>query len=270
MLQAIIKHSVALKGWSVPVRTSLLALTAGLVTASVAMAQSYSGASNGQWKGALFFGYDANLAGDFHGSASGDFAGLPASINKGSYSDVYDAPIRYGAEVTYGTSNFSEFFARLSYARASGKTTNIGTAASAFAITAQFDDYKEYEASAGYRQYFRMNNTALTPYVAGSLGLKRVDEIRGTLSVPDANITLSNAQFYDASWVPTAGVDAGLLYPVTANFAVSFEAGLHYQFGLSGNDETLGNPLVGSGLDSLNEEGSKLTFPMAVKGMVKF
>jgi hypothetical protein len=99
--------------------------------------------------------------------------------------------------------------------------------------------------------------------VSALAGFRRVDAIAGTFSVPAAGVTLRDTPFFDDSTVPVFGGDIGVLFAVSPRVSLGIETGVRYHTDLSGLEG-----LAGTGLENLNDAGSRWSMPIA--GVVRF
>jgi hypothetical protein len=223
-----------------------------------------------RWKGALDVGYDFTFSSPFQSAASGTLTAVPATFRNVQFEDVYNTPFRMGVDVAYGVNNFAEVFARFSYTRADSKRASVGTYTLAvLPVDVQLDNYNAYNARIGYRQYIPLRHTLLTPYIAPHVGVSYVNSIKGDLTVPATSVTFNDVQFFDASLVPTIGVDVGIVYPVSNAFALGAESGIQYQFNLKDDDGFFGG-VSATGLEGVNNKSTRVSIPLAIKGIVKF
>jgi hypothetical protein len=208
-------------------------------------------------------GTDLELSGDVHGSGRGTVLALPTVVAARSFGDVYDPSFRGQLEVGYGTSSASEVFLRGTYYRMKSQTLQVGTVAG-LALQADFAEYKEWGGEIGYRRYFRPEK-AFKPYVGVLAGLRFVSELPSTFSVPAAGVVLSDVPFYEASTVGVFGLDLGVSYDVSDRVALGIETGPRYQTGLSDLEG-----LAGTGLEPINDVGSRWSMPILATIRVRF
>jgi hypothetical protein len=74
---------------------------------------------------------------------------------------------------------------------------------------------------------------------------------------------LNDTPFYDDSTVPVFGGDVGVLLAVSPRVSLGVETGLRYHSDLSDIEG-----LAGTGLENLNDAGSRWSVPIA--GVVRF
>jgi hypothetical protein len=103
----------------------------------------------------------------------------------------------------------------------------------------------------------------VAPYLAALAGFRWVEAIPGTFSVPAAGVTLRDIPFYDGSVVPVFGGAVGVLFAASSRVSLGVEAGVRYHADLTGLDG-----LAGTGLENLNDAGSRWSVP--VSGLVRF
>ncbi len=253
---------------------SLSAAATALVAALPAQAQSEQGTVSIS----VYGGADFPVGGTAHDGANAPIAdlgtlnpalaGTPATlqIQRRSQKDVFGTGWTVGGELAYAVSDSGEILLTGRYTKANGKLLNVGGAAAGAPVNAtlpvfgDFGDYKTYSAELGYRQYLGSGG-GITPFVAARAGLTRISGLSATLTVPDANITLSNVPFSDGSWVVSGGLDAGLSIPLGARASIIPEVGLQYVGGAKGNDASLG----GLGLGAINDKGERWSVPVRVR-----
>jgi hypothetical protein len=138
---------------------------------------------------------------------------------------------------------------------------SVGNVAS-LDLRAAFADYKSYGMDGGMRYHF-VPGARVAPYVSALAGFRRVEAISGTFSVPAAGVTLSDTPFFADSTVPVFGGDVGVLFAVSSRLSLGVEAGVRYHTDLS---EIEG--LSGTGLENLNDAGSRWSMP--ISGVFRF
>ena len=142
-------------------------------------------------------------------------------------------------------------------------------------FTGRLTDYEAYGVEVGLRQYSAPWKAPIVdsvrPYVEGRLGASRVSSIdlvdaqlsgTGPFALPAAEIP-----FNDGSWVPTAAGLVGVETPIARYTTLGLETGVRYQGGLESDTSVLG---VGSPLGGLNNNNSRITIPLTLRGRYRF
>jgi hypothetical protein len=231
-----------------------------LVAAPVAAAAQEQGVQ-GRWSVAFTGGAALPTGGEFHEGGRGTVLGLPTSVDAKKTGDIFDPGIGWRVGVGYGVSRHVELFGDFAWKRAEASELSVGNVAS-LDLRAAFGDYTSYGMDAGMRYHF-VPGARVAPYVSALAGFRRVDAIAGTFSVPAAGVTLRDTPFYDDSTVPVFGGDVGVLFAVSPRFSLGIETGVRYHADLSGLEG-----LAGTGLENLNDVGSRWSMPVA--GVVRF
>jgi hypothetical protein len=208
-------------------------------------------------------GTDLELSGNVHEGGSGSVLGLPTSVEARSYGDVYGTGFRGQLQLGYGVGRADEVFVRGSYYKTSSETLQVGTVAG-LALNADFADYEEWGAELGYRRYFRVDKP-LKLYVGALAGLRFVSELPSTFSVPAAGVVLSDVPFYDSSTVGVFGADLGVSVDVSPRVALGIETGPRYQ-----TKPSALNGLAGTGLEKINDTGSRWSMPIVATLTFRF
>ena len=131
--------------------------------------------------------------------------------------------------------------------------------------TGRYSDYKSLGLDLGYRRYVPLTNSRIRVYGEGTLGIAFIDEINVLLSAPQANLVLDETDFYDQTSAFTWGINFGVLFPVAAKVDLNAQVGLRRVTGLAEVDQ-----LVGTGLDEINNDSARLTFPIVVGVRFRF
>jgi hypothetical protein len=243
----------------------------------------------GQFAGGASIGLEIPVEGDVHGGATAPVASLaalnpnlpavPAELRIGSrsFDDIYGEALAVEIEGAYGIGGQREVFGIVRYSKADEGTVQVGTAfvpalGASVPVSGTFSDYESTSLEAGVRQFF--GDSSFKPYVAGRLGVARVEEVRATfrVAVPAGvgaepnDIVLTDVPFYGDSTTWTAGFDVGVSYAFNDRFSVSAETGVRYQGELDGDDGAIG-PL---GLGSINDDGSRFSAPVTIRSRLVF
>ena len=131
--------------------------------------------------------------------------------------------------------------------------------------TGQYDDYKSLSLDFGYRRYIPLPNHRFRVYGEGTIGLAFIDEIDVLFAAPQSNIVFDQTDFYDGTAAFTLGLNAGVLFPVSSQVDVNLQLGLRRLSGLSKVDQ-----LVGTGLEEINDDSARLTFPLVMGVRFRF
>jgi hypothetical protein len=235
-------------------------LCALMLVAAPAAALAQEEGLQGRWSLTLSGGAALPTGGVFHEGGRGTVLGLPASVDPKKTGDIFDPGVGWRAGVGYGVSRNVELFGDFAWKRADASELSVGTVAS-LDLRAAFGDYTSYGMDGGVR-YHVVPGARVAPYVAALAGVRRVDAIPGTFSVPAAGVTLRDTPFFDDSTVPVFGGDAGVLVAVSSRVSLGIEAGVRYHTDLSDLEG-----LAGTGLENLNDAGSRWSVP--ISGVVR-
>jgi hypothetical protein len=241
-------------------RVLAIAMTAFLVPAAAA---AQSSGLDGRWTLSVRGGSILPIGGDLHDGGSGSVLGLPTNVSARSNNDIYDAGFGFRAGLGYGVTPRMEVFGEFAYGKADAQQVSVGNVAG-LDLRAQFAEYTSRGLEGGLRFHFAPDAT-LRPYMALVGGVKWIDEIPATFSVPAAGVTLTDTPFYDASVVPVFGGDLGLAFPVAPRVSLGIEVGLRYHTKLQDLEG-----LAGTGLENLNDVGDRWSFPIVGALQVRF
>jgi hypothetical protein len=242
-------------------KSSYVLAAALLIVPASAKAQDESEGLRGRWSATFTGGAAVPAGGEFHEGGRGTVLGLPTSVDAKKTGDVFDPGIGWRAGVGYGVSRTVEVFGDFVWGRADASELSVGNVAS-LDLRAAFADYTSYGMDGGMRYHF-VPGARVAPYVSALAGFRRVEAIPGTFSVPAADVTLSDTPFFADSTVPVFGGDVGVLFAVSSRLSLGVEAGVRYHTDLS---EIEG--LAGTGLENLNDAGSRWSVP--ISGVLRF
>jgi hypothetical protein len=241
----------------------LTGMAMAVVVAGLATPAAAQDGIRGQWSVTVAGGALVPVGGEFHQGGQGLVLGLPTSVQARTNTDIYDMGYGWRAGLGYGVSRSVELFGDFTWGRASASELRVGSVAG-LDLLAQFDDYRSYGMEGGMRLNFAPESR-VQPYMTALAGFKRVSRIPGTFSVPAAGVTLADTPFYDASTVPVVGSSLGLLVDVSPRVALGLEGGVRYHTKLA---ELEG--LAGTGLENLNDAGSRWSAPISAVMRVRF
>ena len=240
-----------------------VAVAVGLAVPAPAAAQEEQEGVKGQWSVTLAGGALVPVGGEFHEGGQGLVLGLPTAVQARQNRDIYDTGYGWRAGLGYGVSRSVELFGEFTWGRASAPEQQVGNVAG-LDLLARFDDYRSYGMEGGMRLHF-MPEARVQPYMSAVAGVKRISRIPGTFSVPAAGVTLADTPFYDASVVPVVGAGLGFLVDVSPRVSLGLDGGLRYHTKLAELDG-----LAGTGLENLNDAGSRWAAPVSAVMRVRF
>lgn len=214
----------------------------------------------GVWSIAFEGGADGLTGGTVHSAGSGELLGLPVTIERRGFPELFDHGWRIGVGGGYGVTDRMEVIGKLSWGGVNAQNEPVGTI-DGFSILALFDDYRDVAFEGGVRYHFS-TGVPLEPHVNVMAGFRRVRAISVDLATWSADpavdtVTFPAVAFFDTSLVPSAGVDFGLSYYVNARIAVGVEVGTRYQGGLRDIDTAL----APFGLATINDAGTRWSIP---------
>jgi hypothetical protein len=236
-------------------------------------------AAAGEWSFSIKGGVVDAVGGDVHrgpnfdGSVLLDLApgSLPVDVDAKSFDEVYGSFMELGVEASYQQSENLSYFVGLSQLESDDGMLRVGTVGEDLPLNGRFSDYEDIGLYGGVRYHFT-NESDWQPFVSAQIGLKDVDAITASLSVPGVTFVdpyqdaLTNAPFYDGGTVFSYGLGFGLDYRVSEGGTLSIETGIYSQEALDDNDSVL--DVLGLGV--LNDEGDLDYMPLTLSYRFSF
>jgi len=239
-----------------------LALCAALAGASNAQAQSQS--SGSPWAIDVGVGIDPSINGNVNSGAIGTLQGQATAILPQSYGDVYGTGthLRFGAG--YAMNDQAELRGTFTWQTADANLVRLGDIGPS-SLYAQYSDYKSFGLDLGYRRYVPLQVKNLRVYGEATAGLAVIDRINVQFAAPQSNVVFTSTDFYDGTSAFTWGLNFGGLFRVAEHVDVNAQFGLRHVSGLSEVDQ-----FIGTGLETVNSDTSRLTFPIVVGVRFRF
>jgi len=129
-------------------------------------------------------------------------------------------------------------------------------------LLGKFGDYQGWGFDVGYRYFFNSDYKA-KPFVGGSIGFQRLQDI--TLSLSSTPFNASEIPFYDDSWVAGWRLGTGVLVDINDRFGWQVTIDLKYSGELS-DQSGIGTV----GFERINDVGNRWTLPIMGGVYVKF
>jgi hypothetical protein len=236
----------------------------GLAVIGSTTAASAQTSTDSTWSIDAGVGMDVSINGNVNSGAIGQLEGQTVAILPNPYGDVYGTGLHFRFGLGYARSPESELRAVLTYQSADADLVRLGDIG-ASNLYGQYSDYKTLGLDLGYRRYVPISDTKLRAYGEATIGVAFIDEINVLLAAPQANVIFDDTDFYDRTASFTWGVNMGVLFPLTAQVDLNAQVGLRRGSGLSEVDQ-----FVGTGLDDINNDSARLTFPIVVGVKFRF
>lgn len=181
----------------------------------------------GRFSIAVQAGTQSEIGGELLADAQGTLLGKPASIHSVSYRDVQRPALRLAGVLGYGLGSRVELFVRGGYYEVDEAGIEAGTFEGK-PLFAFFERYREIGAEVGLR-YYIASQSRLKSYIGPVIGVRDIDEVLVSLSVPDAGTAVLNVPFTEAGTVAVFGGDLGLSFDLTPHLQLGVDTGLRYQ-----------------------------------------
>jgi hypothetical protein len=217
-----------------------------------------------RWVLDLGVGIDSSINGNVNSGAIGTLQGQSAAILPQSYGDVYGTGIQLRFGGGYLLDERAELRGVFIYQSADADLVRLGDIGPS-SLYGQYSDYKTLALDFGYRRYVPMSDQNMRFFGEATVGVGFIDRINNLLAAPQANLVFNNTDFYDSTAAFTWSISGGLLFPVAERTDITAQLGLRHTSGLSDVDQ-----LVGTGLDEINNDSGRLTFPIVVGVRFRF
>ena len=216
------------------------------------------------WVFDVGLGLDLPVNGNVNSGAIGFLQGQAAAILPNSYGDVYGTGLQFRFGGGYVLNEMSEVRGIFTYQSADADLVRLGDIG-ASSLYAQYSDYKSLSLDFGYRRYVPIERTGLRVYGEATLGLAFIDEIDVLFGAPQSNIVFDQTDFYDSTAAFTLSFNAGVLFRIAEQMDLNAQVGLRRVSGLADVDQ-----FEGTGLEDINNDTSRLTFPVVVGVRFRF
>jgi opacity protein-like surface antigen len=208
-------------------------------------------------------GIAPSIDGTYHEGGAGAVLGLPTAVQERTWSDIYGGGFAMSAGIGYALTSRVEAVGSFRYSRQDADELSVGAVAN-LDLRSAFGDYRDWGVEGGLRWHLAPD-APIGPYVGVAAGVRRVDAMPATFSVPAAGVVLADTPFYDQSSVPTFGGDFGVRFAVAPRVRLGVEAGLRWTGDLSDVEG-----LAGTGLENLNDSSRRWTLPVLGTLTVRF
>jgi hypothetical protein len=210
-------------------------------------------------------GVDVSINGNINSGAIGQLRGQTAAILPNPYGDVYGTGLlfRFGGGYVL-EDRVSELRGVFTYQSADANLVRLGDLGPS-SLYGQYADHKTLSLDFGYRRYVPLDGGKVSLYGEGTVGIAFIDEIDVLLAAPQSNIVFDQTDFYDRTAAFTLGVSVGVLFPVAEKLDLTAQLGLRRVSGLADVDQ-----FEGTGLDDINDDSARLTFPVVVGVRFRF
>ena len=110
-----------------------------------------------------------------------------------------------------------------------------------------------------------ISSSGFRAYAEARIGIADVNRINVQFAAPQSQLIANNNDFYDGTAAFAWSIGAGVLLPVAKQLDFNVQLGLRHVGGLAQVDQ-----FVGTGLDNINDNSARLTFPIVVGVRFRF
>lgn len=216
-----------------------------------------------QGRGMAWFslGFQGDLGGAVNESGIGVVSGQRAEIDTNTWAERYDAALIFRIGGAYNLTTNSQLFGAMQWEQSEADTTEVGLIGGR-PLNAKFSDYQGWGFDGGYRYFFPVV-LAAKPFVGGSIGFQRVQDI--TISLSSDTFSATDVPFYDDSWVAGWRVGTGFLWDINDRFGWQVTLDVKYS-GVLSDQSGIGTV----GFERINNVGNRWTLPILVGAYAKF
>lgn len=237
-----------------------------LVAALLTCASNARAQTTGESRFAVDFGIgiDNSINGNVNSGAIGVLGGQATAILPNSYGDVYGSGVQLRIGAGYMLDDVNELRGVLTFQSADADLVRLGDIGPS-SLYAQYSDWQSLSLDFGFRRYVPIPVKNLRVYGEASIGIAFIDSIDARLAAPQANVVFDNTDFYDQTSAFTFNIAAGVLFPIAERIDLNAQLGLRRVTGLAEVDQ-----FIGTGLDDINNDTARLTFPIVVGVRFRF
>jgi len=229
-----------------------MATVAAALWSSIALAQGMENTRSLT----ISVGTGVTLGGNVITEAVGTIAGRPTVFVEQGYGNHFSDALRVRVTGSQGLDFRKEVFATFAYGKMNATERVTGSVAG-YPLYTRFSNTSSIDLEGGMRYYFQPEGPTRT-YVAGVGGLRFQDRVGATIRVLEVGLTLEDLDYFDSSTLFIFGADAGVSRDLSDTIAIGAEIGLRYQPKFSPAPI-----LIGTGLENINDTGSRVGLPMS-------
>lgn len=207
------------------VRCWLVAAAVSSLLPAAAPAQGLAG----RFMIAAQVGTQSEVSGDMLQSAQGTLLDKPVTIDQVQYRDVYAPDLRLQLTLGYGVGERTELIGRATWYESHWTGIEAGRL-DGDPLYAFFEpnNYEEVGFEIGVR-YYLAAQSRLKSYVAPIVGVRFLNEILVSYSVPDAGSSIRFIPFTKEGAVPVFGLDIGFSFDLGDHLFIGMDTGIRYQ-----------------------------------------
>ena len=196
------------------------------------------------------------LGGNVITEAVGAINGRPAVFVEQGYGNHFSDALRLRATGNFGLDFTKEAFVTFAYSKMNA-TERITGSVGGFPLYTRFSNTSALDLEGGLRYYFLPEGPTRT-YVAGVAGIRFQDRVGVTIRVPEVGLGIDDLDYFEDSTLFIFGGDVGISRDLSDTIAIGAEIGLRYQPKFSPAPV-----LPGTGLEGINDTGSRVGLPMS-------
>ena len=202
-------------------------------------------------------GTGLGLGGNVITEAVGSLNGTPTVFVEQSYGNHFSDALRVRVMGNVGLDYNKEAFVTFAYNKMNA-TERVTGSVGGYPLYTRFSNTSAVDLEGGLRYYFLPEGSTRT-YIAGVAGIRFQDQVTATIRVLELGLTLSDLDYFENSTLFIVGADTGISRDLSDTIAIGAEIGLRYQPKFSPAPI-----LLGTGLDTINDTGSRVGLPISV------
>lgn len=196
------------------------------------------------------------LGGNVITEAVGTINGRPSVFVEQSYGNHFSDALRVRVTGNVGLDYNKEAFATFAYNKMNA-TERVTGSVGGYPLYTRFGNTSALDLEGGVRYYFRPEGPTRT-YVAGVAGVRFHEEVTATIRVLEVGLALNGLDYFEKSTLFIVGGDTGISRDLSDTIAIGAEIGLRYQ-----PKPSPAPILSGTGLEGINDTGSRVSLPIS-------
>ena len=245
-------------------RLVMIVAAVSFVFSSARDARAQTPGHESPWVLDFAVGIDVSVNGNVNSGAIGRLQDQATAILPQPYGTVYGTGIDFRFGAGYALNPLTELRGIFTYQSADADLVRLGDIGPS-SLYAQYSDYKTIGLDLGARRYFPFSRKEIRGFAEVTLGIAAIDRINVQLAAPQSNVVFNNTDFFDGTAAFTWGINAGVVFEIAEQVDVTGQLGLRHVGGLAEVDQ-----LAGTGLESINDDSARLTFPIVVGVRFRF